>query len=335
MDILSSGGVEEFVKRTSTEYIVPTGVDVIDHFLLYRGGFPTGIVAEISGWEGSGKTTLVMNIAKNTQQMGGVVLLADIEPWDIDRMQQIGIQTTPDKLLVIKGEFIEERFANLIKAITNLQKVKDIPVPITVIFDSIALGITRKELNAIVNDNENAPIAAKAQVLTTRLALVENLIRNTPILFIFVNQFRQKLEIKVPWLGGGISTPGGHALRYAASVRLYLQAGKSYEEEYPLGYIVTVSVEKNKVAPPLPNVTYLQYYNGSFGNWWSIIESGVAMDVIQQNRGWYSYNNKSFRKNSQIVNEPFYEEMRQKVIEAWHNYVERIYSPNVSTEQGE
>lgn len=330
MDILSSGAVEEFVKRESTEYIIPTGVDIIDHYLLYKGGFPTGIVAEISGWEGSGKTTLVMNIAKNTQKVGGVVLLADIEPWDIDRMKQIGIETSPDKLLVIKGEFIEERFANLIKAISNLQQAKDIPAPITIIFDSIALGITRKELNAIVNDNENAPIAAKAQVLTTRLALVENLIRNTPILFIFVNQFRQKLEIRMPWLGGGgISTPGGHALRYAASVRLYLQAGKAYEEEHPIGYIVTVSTEKNKIAPPLANVTYLQYYNGFFGNWWSIIEGGVQLGIIEQKRGWYSYNNKSFRKNSKIVQEPFYEELRQVVIAGWKQYVEQIYSQEV------
>jgi DNA repair protein RAD51 len=56
--------------------MIPTGLQKLDKFL--RGGIPSGVITDIYGGSGTGKTQLLMQICVNTVRNGGKVLYQDI-----------------------------------------------------------------------------------------------------------------------------------------------------------------------------------------------------------------------------------------------------------------
>ena len=56
------------------------------------GGYPRGRITQISGWESSGKTTHVLKVAANIQELGGTVAFIDTEyALDISWAENLGV----------------------------------------------------------------------------------------------------------------------------------------------------------------------------------------------------------------------------------------------------
>ena len=72
---------------------IPTGAFNLD-IALGIGGIPRGRVTEIYGAEASGKTTLALHIAAETQKLGGLVAFIDAEhALDTAYAKKLGVQT--------------------------------------------------------------------------------------------------------------------------------------------------------------------------------------------------------------------------------------------------
>lgn len=72
-------------------------------------GIPLGRITEISGWEGSGKSTCLDQIIAECQARGGVAMLADTErARDRPYMVRLGVQ--PDSMVWCLGRTVEQMF---------------------------------------------------------------------------------------------------------------------------------------------------------------------------------------------------------------------------------
>jgi recombination protein RecA len=59
--------------------VIPTGIDVLDHYVLGIGGLPAGRLMEVYSGEGVGKTSFLCHVMAKTQELGGIAALAETE----------------------------------------------------------------------------------------------------------------------------------------------------------------------------------------------------------------------------------------------------------------
>lgn len=92
------------------------------------------------------------------------------------------------------------------------------------------------------------------------------------------------------------TTPGGQAMRFYASIRLGLYAGKQIKDkvdgyEDRVGSVTSIRVKKNKVAPPKPTFTAHMYFNSNyskplgFDRYFGLAELFIKLGVVQKKSG--------------------------------------------------
>lgn len=323
--------IQEVEQENENKYIIPTGYIAIDYGILGVGGFPTGHMVEIFGKEGCGKTTMAMHIARNVQEMGGMVFLADTERWDLDRARSMGIKLDKSQLVRIQGATLEDIFSNIYTAVEAYKQLK-ITTPTVIIFDSIALTPSRYELEATIKGT-SAPVASTARILTSILKTLEIMLENLPILVVIVNQYRFNLSNmnKPSYLTtekNMYQTTGGEALKFACHARIELIPKKTFKQNNLVyGHYIQATAIKNKIAPPNITREYLQFYNGKAGNWSTVLNEGVAQGIIQQKGAWYVYGEHKFQGALGILklDKEVYKQLEQEVCEALQADIKKIY----------
>ena len=228
---------------------IPTGVKRLDEAL--GGGLPLGRVVEFYGLPASGKTLVAQLIISQAQKMGGDCVFVDAEgAFDPDFAKKLGVNV--EELALVQtgiGEDIIDTVAKRLKA-----------EPAVVVIDSIGAMITRGEFDESV---EKVFMAPKARLMSKGLPKLTALNKKT--LIIFINQVR---KIITTWGGGGMTTTGGMALGFYASIRLEVKrdrellykGGKKGGEV--VGQIVQFNVTKNKTAPPHKTGSFKFYFDG-------------------------------------------------------------------------
>jgi len=118
---------------------------------IFGGGVPLGIVSEISGPPGSGKSTFSYQCMANYQKEypDGVPVVYDMESsMDNMRLQQLGVQT--DRLLRLPAASLEDAFASMFKMFNKIELLSKTHPNISSfqIYDSISSGGTNKQHEA-------------------------------------------------------------------------------------------------------------------------------------------------------------------------------------------
>lgn len=316
----------KYKTRSGDSFVIPTGSFAIDHGLLPKGGIPTGSLVQLSGWESSGKTTLAMNVAKNALSMGGLVVLKDTEHWESYRMEQVGIDVQKyidsGHLIQLKDDrFMEEYFATFIKMLDEVRRSKDpVEIPILFILDSVALTSTESQYENVKAGKE-APIAIRARVLSGALAVLEDYVSDLPVSIIFVNQFRTAFETRGWKTVVEDRVTGGNAIKYAGHLHISLKAKKDYElNNLVVGKITEAKLEKNKVGFPDRKIDMLSYFNGTYGDWYVLLNEGIKYGIVKQAGSWYNYGESKWQGQDRMlatISKTDYENLRQAIIQKW------------------
>lgn len=213
------------------------------------GGFPSGRIVELYGTESAGKSMICQKVIANAQKNGGECIYVDLEgSFDVEFAQKLGVNT--DKLIVMQPMSGEETFDLLYK----LLEAK----PAVIIIDSVGGMVTNTELEA---DSEKVVMAPKARLLSRALPKLTALNHNT--LLLFINQVRQNIT---PMGAFGFVTPGGMAMKFAASVRIEVKADKDklYEDGkksgVAIGQVVKYRITKNKTFTPFKEGSFKFFY---------------------------------------------------------------------------
>ncbi len=231
---------EEFVVRKEKPMsAISTGSLSLDTSLGV-GGIPLRRFTEIFGAEGTGKSTLVLSIAKSAIAEGRRVIYVDAEHGvDLAYANKIvGSEVyDDDKFMLVAPETMEQSLQICETAIRSQQFG-------LIILDSIASMVAQKVLDDDLNDSNVALLARK---LTTFLMRNAYSLDYYDAAFIGVNQVRDKIGSQFPML----DTPGGHEWKHLASVRIKLQKASDIERgDEKVGISTRFTVVKSKVSAP-------------------------------------------------------------------------------------
>jgi recombination protein RecA len=211
-----------------------------------NGGYPEGRIIEISGLPSSGKSHLAYHAAAVTQAQGGLVVYIDTEnATPIEKLKHMGINVAK-KFVYCDTHCTEEVFSIIESTITKAKQIIDKNVPILVIWDSVAATSPKAELDG---DYDQNTIGLQARVISKGMRKLTGVIGQNNVTLLCINQVREKIGVLH---GDPITTPGGKAIPFHASVRIRLGSGNPIKDKAGnvIGIHTTVSLKKNKVAPP-------------------------------------------------------------------------------------
>jgi recombination protein RecA len=211
---------------TDVKEFISTGSTLLDYAISNRrdGGVPCGKLTEISGEEGSGKSLMACHILANTQKKGGIAVLIDTEnALNPSFAKQVGVDL--GTLLYLQPGTIESVFEAIEKCI-GASRAKDVKVPVTIVWDSVAGTPPQAEIEGDYDPNSRIGVAAKA--IAKGLRKLTDTVGKERVTLVFTNQLKYKMNVMGhadPWM-----TPGGKAIPYHASVRIRLESKMKLKE---------------------------------------------------------------------------------------------------------
>lgn len=219
----------------------------------YHGGFPQGRMSEIYGGSSTGKTAIATAAMIEGQRAGGISAFMDHENSFATHLAERAGLDTSDRWIYKKPDSFEKSVTIATKYGLAIRDKKLIApdAPITFVFDSLAAMVPRSKLEKEVDEynmNDNTALARATSAVFPTLAKRCELLQMT---IIFLNQERTKPGVTY---GDPVSTPGGSAMEFYASLRLaltrtQLTKGSGAAKEN-IGQRVTALSKKNKVHRP-------------------------------------------------------------------------------------
>lgn len=237
------------------------------------GGVPEGRIIELSGGEGSGKTTTAFMIAgsyqkeeieRNPTNPRSIILLDNEGTADPIWAKKLGYNMDADapvSTIIIRPE--GQNAEQIFDMALDMLKTGEVGL---MIFDSIATLVPMQIADESMEKKQMGGIS----VALTRFANTAiGLLRKYKATLVAINQVRENLS----GYGDFLLTPGGRAWKHACSLRLMFKRGEFFDEEgnkltkaaeSPAGHIIEVAVLKTKVCKWDRKVGYmhLNYVNG-------------------------------------------------------------------------
>ena len=205
---------------TEVKEWIPTGSRWLDS-IVCRGqlsGIPVGKVVEIAGLEASGKSYMAAQVAANAQKMGIDVAYFDSESAiDPAFLERAGCDL--DRLLYVQAQSVEFVLETIEELLATGSKF-------LFIWDSLALTPAISDIEG--DFNPLSSMAVKARILAKGMSKLTIPIADTQSTFLVLNQLKTNItrspsEAMVePYM-----TPGGKAMIYAYSLRVWLTGRKS------------------------------------------------------------------------------------------------------------
>ena len=233
---------------------ISTGIDVLD--LLLGGGIAMNKLTLIVGDPGTFKSTLAISVCAQLQRKyeRSLVLYLDSESaTSVKRLRQLGLRHVAPKTNLT----VEKVFATIDAIILFKEEKNLLDVPTIVVWDSIANTPTEAELKT---NDVNSVIGLKARIISSRLPVVINMLKKYNITLLFINQFRDKVQIgpftqasDLKHLNPQKTLPGGNSPKFNASQFLQLKVSRVFNpQNSPYGFratVVNVKTVKNKFFP--------------------------------------------------------------------------------------
>ena len=259
------------------------------------GGLMYGKVMEIFGGESSGKSLVAMDFAYCTQYLNGIVLWNDAEQ-AFDPVWWVANGLDLSKVVLYSETSIEnvsDWAADM--AVTWRSKLTH-NEPILLVTDSIAALDCDANINSSQSDAK-AEMGNRAKAIYKYLRIRNQLFAELGISTIFINQLRDKVGATT--FEDPDTTPGGKAMKFYASIRMAFNRKKKIEEKVKgnkvwVGNEVSVSIRKNKIAPPRPAFTTDIYFSEEYGKvglgkYNNLVELFERTGVVSRKEGSSSY----------------------------------------------
>jgi recombination protein RecA len=261
-------------KRLAVE-VIPTGSITLD-IALGVGGVPRGLITEIYGNEGSGKTTLAYHLIAQAQRAGGAAAYIDAEQrMDPTYAQAVGVDL--DSLLISQPQTGEQALdiADILVRSGGLD---------IFVVDSVAALVPRAELEGEMGDSH---VGLQARLMSKALRKVAHSIRQSNTAGVFLNQIREKIGVM---FGNPEVTPGGRALKFWASMRIEIRRVETIKHGNEIiGARSRAKVTKSSVAPPFRQAEFEIIYGKGISRAGCLLDTGAELEVISKSGAFLSF----------------------------------------------
>ena len=252
---------------------ISTGSKQLDYIISNRrdGGLPEGRIIEIFGPPSIGKSHIAIQIARSTQEMGGIVVYIDTEnATSVENLGLLGVDI--EKRFVYVDTHCTEEVLSIAEATIMKAKAMDKDVPITIVWDSVAASSPKAEL---IGDYDKDSIGLQARAISKGMRKITGVIGEQSVLFVILNQIRTKIGVMY---GDPDTTPGGKAIPFHSSVRIKLGAGQKItnKEKEVIGINVSAKTVKCKVAPPFRSCNFEIHFGKG------IVEHEQIFDLLRK-----------------------------------------------------
>jgi len=231
---------------TEVNEFIPTGSKWLDGIVRRGkwGGIPVSKISEIAGLEATGKSYMAAQVAANAQKMGIDVIYFDSES-AIDPYFLESAGCDLENLLYIQAQSVEF----VLETIENLLANSD--GKMLFIWDSMAMTPSVSDIES--DFNPLSTMAVKPRILSKGMAKLVQPIANKKATLLILNQLKTNITrrpseaMTTPYF-----TPGGKALAYAYSLRVWLTARKGkasfiYDDKgFRIGTEVRAKIEKSR-----------------------------------------------------------------------------------------
>jgi recombination protein RecA len=234
---------------TSVKEWIPTGSRWLDS-IICKGkiaGIPVGKVTEIAGLESTGKSYMAAQIAANAQKQGKVVVYFDSESAiDPSFLERTGCDLA--RLMYVQAssvEFVLETIEELLSAAED---------QIVFIWDSLAFTPSVSDVEG--DFNPQSSMAVKARILAKGMSKLTIPIADTQATLIVLNQLKTNIpqgpNARIVAMTTPYTTPGGKAMHYSYSLRIWLTGRKAKsafiedEKGFRIGSEVKIKLEKSR-----------------------------------------------------------------------------------------
>lgn len=290
---------------TDVKQWIPTGAKWLDA-IIAKGkwaGIPVGKITEIAGLEATGKSFLAAQICANAQKMGILPVYFDSESAiDSDFLVKSGVDISEDKYVYVQASSVEL----VLEVMETL--LKDCEEQLLFVWDSLAFTPSVSDVEG--DFNPQSTVAAKARILAKAVSKLAIPIADKQATWLVLNQLKTNITrtpaeaMVTPYM-----TPGGKAMSYAYSLRIWLTGRKSKssyvvaENGYRIGSEVKAKLEKSRFGS--------QGRSCEFKILWGTEDVGVQdeeswFDALVNTKclsggggGWYNFQFEEYNKRFQ------------------------------------
>jgi recombination protein RecA len=247
----------------------------------------------------SGKTTLALHCAAETQRREGICVYADAE-YKLDPDYARGIGVDLDHLILVQPKCLEDFFRLIERtigvAVRHREKGNNFPV--LIILDSINSLGTKAEMDA---DWDDVTVAQAARFYSDKLKKLMPLVSHEDIALLFISQERERINVMY---GKKEQTGGGRALRYHSSLMMEItRIGSVKDGEMDIGNETRVVCRKNQIAPPFRQAEFRVIYGKGFDYNDSLACEAARLGKLEKVGNWYKFQGNSVGQGLQAVTE--------------------------------
>ena len=275
---------------TEVKEWIPTGSRWLDS-IICKGklaGIPVGKIVEIAGLEATGKSYMATQIAANAQKMGIDVVYFDSESAiDPPFLQAAGCDL--ERLMYIQAQSVEF-------VLETIEDLLEVDTKWLFIWDSLALTPSISDVEG--DFNPLSSMAVKARILSKGMSKLTVPIANSGATLLVLNQLKTNITrspseaMTTPYV-----TPGGKAMHYAYSLRVWLTGRKAKasfiqdENGYRIGSEVKVKLEKSRFGTAGRTCNFkIMWGSESIGvqdeeSWFDAIQ---ISDSLKNSGAWFS-----------------------------------------------
>jgi len=184
---------------------LPSGCQGLDKLL--GGGFESGIITQLYGGAGTGKSNIVLQLAVQAVARGLRVILIDTEGFSVERFKQIaglGAEESARKIIIFEPMSLEQQHIS----IRDASKLAGGDLGL------VALDSATSLYRVLLEAEDNRPVR---RTLTVQLSELQEMARRNRIPVVITNQVYTEIET------GELRPLGGTSLEHMCKAIIYLE----------------------------------------------------------------------------------------------------------------